>query len=295
LLLLALAALAHDANADATRAEQSFATGLRAFDAQDYAKAADYFSLAYVDEPRGRYLWNLAIAEQKVGRFVAAIKHFGVYKSAPDATTPHLSVVDALIAQARGAVGQVVVQAPDGATVVLDGMPLDVGASRDPVVVPPGRHIVEARLGDQVGHAEVSVTAGSIETVTVPLETPAASAPVVVPPLAASAGAVPTRDRAMSADQPSWWTTRRAVGVAVASVGAASFGLNLVFAALAHRASDPRTHNTYATLTYVTFGGGSLGVAVGAALVLWPDSRPRTAVAPLLSPECTGLLVQREF
>jgi hypothetical protein len=239
---------------------------------------------------------NLAMAELKTGRHLDAYRHFREAFSEPSATWLRseeiVSETRKMMDEAYAALGHIAIRAPDGANVAIDGQAM--GTSREPVDVQPGSHLVEVRLGAQIGRERVDAKAGSVETVTLRLESPPAPFPVVTEP-APAAGSPRPEDRAMATEHASWWTTRRTVGAAVVGAGAASLVLNLVFASQALNASNPSTHNHYARLTYITLGAGILGVAGGALLILWPESGPKTAVAPVLSTSSAGLLFRREF
>jgi hypothetical protein len=239
---------------------------------------------------------NLAMAELKTGRHLDAYRHFREAFSEPSATwlksEEVVSETRKMMDEAYAAVGHISIRVPDGASVAVDGQA--VGASSEPVDVQPGSHIVESRLGAQLGRQRVDARAGTLETVTLRLESPPVPSSLVAEPTPA-AGAPRLDDRAMATEHVSWWTARRTIGVAAVGVGAAALVLNLVFASQALSAPDPATHNRYATLTYVTLGAGILGVAGGALMVLWPESGRRTAVAPLLSTTSAGLLFRREF
>jgi hypothetical protein len=259
---------------------------------------------------------NLAMAELRAGRPLDAYKHFREAFAVPTATWMQSdeAVSDArkMMAEAYAAVGHVQIRAPEGALVSVDGTPVDRTAG--PVDVAPGSHVVEARLGPQIGRVQVEARPGAVDTVTLGLEAQSTAAPGVTGPTAggapvhdgsaasstaepapATAGTLP-QDRTEAAGGPRpWWTTRRWIGVAAVGVGAVSFVLDGVFYGQAKSAPDAPTHNTYAALTIATVGVGAIGVAGGALLVLWPDGAPRTSVVPVVSPAYGGLLLRRAF
>jgi hypothetical protein len=255
---------------------------------------------------------NLAMAELKAGHPLEAYKHFREAFSVPTATWMQSdeAVSDArkMMAEAYAAVGHVQIRAPDGAVVSVDGNPVDRTAG--PVDVAPGSHLVEARLGAQIGRVQVDARAGAVDTVTLGLESSPAAAGAgasgtLVPghegppsssgtPQAPGAPLPDDRAEAAGGARP-FWTTRRWIGVAAIGVGAVSFALDGVFYGQAKSEHDPSTHNTYAALTIATVGVGAIGLAGGALLVLWPDAAPKTAVVPVVSPAYGGLLLTREF
>jgi hypothetical protein len=159
MLPAAVATFAFDASADPARAEQSFVTGVRMYDAKKYGQAADYFALAYVDEPRAKYLWNVAIAELQAERYLAAYKHFRLYKSLPDAAKAHLDVVDDLIHRAGIFLGHISIEAPPGYVIAVDGVMIGVAPLSEVVdvdAVTLYEHPVSADRG--ASHLKATVT-----------------------------------------------------------------------------------------------------------------------------------------
>jgi hypothetical protein len=287
--------LLHDAKVDYTAGRYE----------QSRAKLGEACALAHTPN----CVHNLAMAELKTGHPLEAYKHFREAFVTPAAgwMQSEDAVADArkMMAEAYAAIGHVTIRAPQGASITLDGQPIET--SKDPIDVQPGAHLVEARLGTQVGRVQLDARAGGVDTVTLHLEDPAAtpgtaapspSAPGAgapgAPAASAGATALPEDTPASGGSRP-WLTTRRWIGIGVLAVGAAGFVLNDVFYQQAQNATDHATHNTYATYTLAALGVGILGVAGGAALVLWPDAPPKTAVVPALSPGFGGLLLRQEF
>jgi hypothetical protein len=273
------------------------------------AKLAEACALAHTPN----CVHNLAMAELKTGHPLEAYKHFRESMATPSAGWMQSAdaVTDArkMMADAYAAIGHVTIRVPDGASVTLDGAPVE--ASQDPVDVSPGAHLVEARLGARVGRVQLDARAGGADTVTLRLDepsagtaagppgSPAAGSPAAGSPggaeAASSAASAPPDDGTATGGTRRWLTTRRWIGIGVLAVGAAGFVLNPVFYQQAKNAPDPSTHNTYATWTLAALGLGVLGVAGGAALLLWPDAPAKTAIVPAASPGLTGLLLLREF
>jgi hypothetical protein len=317
-LLFAGSRVALAADADASPVEKAKRLLREAKD--DYSAGRYEQSRAKLDEACNlahtpNCVHNLAMAELRAGHPLEAYKHFREAFSVPTATWMQSdeAVSDArkMMAEAYAAVGHVQIRAPDGALVSVDGLPVDRTAG--PVDLAPGSHVVEAKLGAQMGRVQVEARAGAVDTVTLGLESPSATGAAITSgagtPAAAPAqrdsaggpssgpatGASVSDDRAEAGSSRPFWTTRRWIGVAAVGVGAVSFALDGVFYAQAKSASDAPTHNTYAALTIATVAVGSLGVAGGALLVLWPDAAPKTSVVPVVSPAYGGLLLTREF
>jgi hypothetical protein len=314
-LLLAGSRAALAADADASPVEKAKRLLREAKD--DYSAGRYEQSRAKLDEACNlahtpNCVHNLAMAELRAGHPLEAYKHFREAFSVPTATWMQNdeAVSDArkMMAEAYAAVGHVQIRAPEGALVSVDGTPVDRTAG--PVDVAPGSHVVEARLGAQIGRVQVDARAGAVDTVTLGLESPSGAAatppPAAAPPAQHDAagppssgptagGALPDNPADAAGSSRPFWTTRRWVGVAAAGVGVVSFVLDGVFYGQAKSTTDAPTHNTYAALTIATVGVGALGVAGGALLVLWPDAAPKTSVVPVVSPAYGGLLLTREF
>jgi hypothetical protein len=314
-LLLAGSRAALAADADASPVEKAKRLLREAKD--DYTAGRYEQSRAKLDEACNlahtpNCVHNLAMAELRAGHPLEAYKHFREAFSVPTATWMQSdeAVSDArkMMAEAYAAVGHVQIRAPEGALVTVDGLPVDRTAG--PVDVAPGTHLVEARLGAQIGRVQVDARAGAVDTVTLGLESPSATGAAATaggtPPAQRDAAGAPTSGPAGGAALPDdradaaggsrpFWTTRRWIGVGAIGVGAVSFALDGVFYGQAKSTSDAPTHNTYAALTIATVGVGAIGVAGGALLVLWPDAAPKTSVVPVVSPAYGGLLLTREF
>jgi hypothetical protein len=174
---------------------------------------------------------NLAAAEFKTGRPLEAYRHFREAYSNPSATwlkdEAVVSETHKMMSEAYAAIGHIVIQAPEGASVTVDGQP--VNASKDPVDVQPGSHFVEGRLGAQLGREQVDAKPGTVETVTLRLEPLPASAPLVASPAIAAPIERP-EDRAPTASadrQPD--TARWVTSGALLGLGAAGLVLGGVF------------------------------------------------------------------
>ncbi len=266
---------------------------------------------------------SLATSELRAGRPLDAYHHFQELFANPETN----SALDAqaledarrFMKEADAHLAHIVIRAPAGASLTLDGQPVAGSASGDPIDVVPGTHVVEAHLGDRVARTEVSASAGTVSMADVHVDpAPVATAPPVLEPSPAPMPASPEIDHVQS-PPTRWWTTRRWIGVAVTGAGVLSFVASGAFAADASSAQDQAAslragqatcstscsalENAYsrqdsdATLSRVFLGGGIAGVAVGAALILWPDARTpaQAQFVPAVTPHGGGLHLQGVF
>jgi hypothetical protein len=246
LVTAGLATFPHAARADGAHAEQSFNEGVRLYDKKAYDKAADAFARAYAEDPRGKFLWNLAVAELKAGAAWPALRHLRAYKTAPDATKAHLDAIDALIESARANVGHVVIEAPSGYAVAIDGTPVGVAPLASPVDVEPGvDHDASADQG--ASHLDSHVKVAGAQTASVRLEaTPPAEAPPPTAPVAppAQSQVTPTQHEDASANiSPSGAnTTRNIVVVSAGGAALVAAGLGVAYALVAVN-NDANTAN----------------------------------------------------
>jgi hypothetical protein len=291
--ILAIVTFVHDAAADPKRAEESFTTGLRSFDAADYGQAADYFARAYSDEPRSKYLWNLAIAEQKAGRSLAALKHLRLYKAAADAARAHLAVVDDLIDRALARVGQIIVEAPEGFAVMMDGTAIGVAPLSEPIDVEPDvEHDVHADAGDS--HLRARVVVPAAETRTAKLEQEPTQ------PSTSEAIALPRNSRGTESPPPAAVAphshqARNILVIAVGALALAAEGVGAVY--LARAAHDRSSSDEYNVAVDSFIVAGGLGAAAVGAFVLWPkgSAERRTWLGPEVGPGTAGIRLGGRF
>ncbi|AUX39819.1 hypothetical protein SOCE26_012140 [Sorangium cellulosum] len=166
---------------------------------------------------------NVGALSFRIGDMPAAVRWLSLCKEimraprTPEERALHESrLVD--LARARQLAGELRVHAPAGATVTIDGVPVEIEADR-PVPVEPGRRVVRAVLGGRTAEAEIEVPRGEAREVT--LVFPAEPEPK----RAAPAGAAP------ASPVPPGATPRPAVivgGVGLSATFAALGGVLLV-------------------------------------------------------------------
>lgn len=299
------------------------------FDKKDFEGARLAFLQAYAVLNKTDILFNLAYSELKTGHEVDALRHLEQYASDPNADADvRKKFLPGLLEQARKATGHVRLELPPGASVRLDGQPVQpelLGAGTVHVTV--GHHTFEGMLGSHTQKIEVEARPGEVnpvrfdQLVEQPLPVPSASSSssVPVPVPSASSSASPVHP------EPDFWNGRRAAGAVVAGVAIASFGValasSLVAASKGDDAATFRSSNGGACFTLQSaaclqygsivdsrntaldvehgflIGGAVLGVA-GAVLLLWPrssESSSQAWIAPSVGPREAGLRVQGSF
>src|SRR5687767_14540166 len=136
------------------RADALFRAGLAQSSAGDPDAACASFAAAYALVPSVDILWNLAASERRAGRVVDALEHLRRYVGDAAARPSRKTLATEWIAALEDETGIIVIDAPDGAAVDVDGT-----ASDREVRVAGGVHIVNARLGGRAVANVVEVRA----------------------------------------------------------------------------------------------------------------------------------------
>lgn len=328
-LFLTGSAHAEDAEAE-RRGEALLKEGLSATKRGDFQHAQLAFLQASVLIPRGVVWRNLGLAEMKLGRAVDALKHYRLAASSSDLDADKRSVLQQNVRDAYAATGHIEVQANAGATVTVDGLAV-ADATREPIDVMPGKHVVEASSGTggtKTARAEVDAVPNMVVTADVrvvddqPIASPSASATIPAP---VAPHPVAQHDVAPPVAPPPSWNERRGVGAALGGVGVVSLGIAAFFftqvendksvaRAIASGASPSACtgsapsnpcvslENAYASQredanrALVFLGSGSAALVTGAALWFWPESTSSTrAVGPLIVPHGAGVEIRGQL
>jgi hypothetical protein len=169
-LLAGSVAAAPDAgkNAQRLKARALFAEGQKALDAGDVQAAKDAFGRAYDTLPNAAVLLKIAECKHRLSDEHGAVEALERYLSErPDA--PDRAAVDGQIADLKKTPGIVAVEStPRGASILVDGTDTSLVTPSE-VRVPPGEHVVSARLPryvtaqqkvlvDYASHAELTLT-----------------------------------------------------------------------------------------------------------------------------------------
>jgi hypothetical protein len=247
-------------------------------------------------------LRSLASVELLMGLYVDAYEHFvdGSRKEGfTRADAQERADFERERQEAYAHTGHVEIVAPTNAVIYLDGTLVGAAPLASAVTVAPGKHTVEERSTDATHTQDMMAGAGVVSRVEFSVTPPSPqSAPVPAPaaPLPPDPAVAQETAPVVLAERPRWWSTRRTVGVITLGVGVASFAADYALWRGGKDASTAASHNGYVVPTWITFGVGVAGIATGAVLVLWPDSRAgQTAVVPFVTPSSGGLQLRREF
>jgi len=301
-------------------AQQRYDEGLAALDKQDFEGARLSLLQAYAIDPQPKYLFSLAVAEDKAGHALEALGHLRQYEALPTTTEADRDKARAVVAAAAGKVGHVRVEAPPSTAIVVDGStPAGVTPLAAPIDLAPGRHTLEARLGANVASTVVSPQGG--ETVVWQLQF-APAAPTAPAP-------VPATTLAPTYDTPSGKPPASARWLASAGLFVAGLGTVAVMGGFLSAASDEADKwsvlaaqtgtcpqppmnpqctalkdaaDRRATDENVAIGlgvtAGALAVAAVVTFLVWPERKAaasRAWIGPLVAPGVGGAQWSQAF
>ncbi len=327
-LLAALVPTVAMAQADAAKAEamRRYQEGIAAHEKGKEEEAYLKFSQAYVVVKAPRILFNLARAEQITGRLLDAVVHYKEYVAWPE--HPHVTKATrekagAFLSEVRARLGRILIDAPAGATIAVDGQELAGRSVDEPIDVMPGSHTIAARLGERSATVTVVAAAGVATRALLQFESPAPSVapipvaassarPIAAPPAAAASD---TASAAPSTIPPARTVVRwTSAGVALVGMGVGvGFAINANGKAddyASYRASHPNAcavvtnaacveeqslrddHSRSATISVIGFVASAVGVA-GAVYswFVWPDM----VVTPAVGRSTYGIDLQGRF
>jgi hypothetical protein len=297
---LAAAALPSVARADdaaVAEATKRFNEGLDLADAGRPEEARLKFQQAAAVLKAPAVLYNLARAEQLTSHDYEALEHFKQFLRAsqndPKVTDAMRDKARANIAELARKVGQIDIDAPPTARISIDGKPLEEPA-KEPVAVPPGRHVVEAAFEGKIKSVSVDCGAGQVVRAKIAFD----PSTVEPPPPGGEGGGGSTK-----------WIVAGGLGV----LGLAGIGVGVGFAMASQSAKDTENakrqpgvcvdQNSAAcrdldaarkdvddkavlsTVGYVA-GGALLAGAIVTAVV-WPSSK-KTGSRVVVSPTANG-------
>lgn len=310
-------------------AQERLEEGNRLYHEGNYDGARVAFEQSIALIPHGATYRNLARAEMKLGDPLAALRHFRLAVADPELDAKRRTITKHELDEAYSATGHVAVVTSPGASVMVDGDAVAGTAPfADAIDVKVGKHTLEARLGAQSATADVDAKAGQVSSIE--LSIPPAGPPSPTPPVASEAAPSPPPTRPMpelppQEGSPSFWNTRREIGVGVAAAGVVALGVSVYFIADGNSqgdransltaslptgacvsssppsgcgaAKDARdAQSSDATLRNVFLGAGAAAVLVGAGLFFWPTSNhSQTAIVPFITPGIGGLQLRGEF
>jgi hypothetical protein len=182
------AAIAQGMDADTKEAKTLFEDGVKLYKAAKYEEARVKFKAAYGLKKRPSIVLNLANAELQTKRHMDAIAHFKEVLSMSDAKPDDKDEAKQGLAEARKAVGVVMIDAPTGTIVTIDGESRSVPAD-GAIELMPGTHTVVVKTAGKDIVQKVDLTAG----MTVEIKGKSDAPPVsTAPPVATTPPPVPT-------------------------------------------------------------------------------------------------------
>ena len=148
-------------------AQARFEEGLDRVKTGDYEAARISFAQAYAVLKRPAILWNLALTEEKTGRWVDALSHFERVARDANASSSDRDDAERHAKGLASKTGHIDVQAPAGATLRIDGDAVEgVAPFAEPLDVMPGHHQVDVRSVDTSQSWPVDVAAGQVTHLT---------------------------------------------------------------------------------------------------------------------------------
>ncbi len=163
LMVLAMLVRLHPASAeDMEPAKERFKAGVAFFAEENYPAALEAFEDSYRIVPKASVLFNIGMCQKALFRFADALATFERYlhgEHEGESDNKRATAV-AAVAELEKMVGTlVVVDAPEGANISVDGEPVDASTVSS-IVLDPGQHTVRV-TGDGFEPMETSVTIAS--------------------------------------------------------------------------------------------------------------------------------------
>jgi hypothetical protein len=294
-------------------AERRFDEGLAAANAGDYQAALHSFTDAYRDSPLPRILFDIAAAEEKLGRFAEAFSHYRLVAGDPRAEPNDRADATDHLHSLASRVGHVDLRAPSLAEVGVDGHPVEAARLGGLLDVVPGHHAITVRVDGAVRSAVIDVAAEQRVRVNIGTEPEAAST-------APAATLEPDRRR------PHVPAAQIATVAVVGALAIGAFSGGVYFAVASHDEASTaqnlrsghadsscavmpdtrcsslnsainRQNDDAAWSNRLYVAGGVLAAGAVATWFLWPRPRARAAqwVVPAVSAKGFGLSVGGTF
>jgi hypothetical protein len=306
---------ADDAVSVQSEGQIRFSEGLGRARSGNYEGARTSFTQAYALLHKPDILWNLALAEEKCGMDIPALRHFKEYARVAtldrdrQAASKH---VEELSAKA----GHLDVLAPSGAIVLVDDTNVGVAPLDGPIDVASGHHHVVMRVGTTAKSADADVTSGQLahlsfataEADTPPAAhaLPVAGASAVSPPVAATSSDSGEAPAASNGSKP-FWTPKvivaSSIGVAAIASGVAAFAFGRSSATNFNAAERLRAqgscpgspmcnqlsdkvnaqHDDFLASSVLWAAGGALLAGAVVTWFVWPNDSTRAGSATAIS------------
>lgn len=287
-------------------ARRRYQEGNAAMKLHQWQKAYDAYLAAWRQRPHWQVAGSLGQVELKLARNRDAALHLALFlREAKDVPPEEMKRVREWLEQARAKVSVLKIDgAPIGAEILIDGLKVGQAPLREEVIVEPGKHLVEGRLGQCAATSEVEIAAGGAKDVALRCVIPEAArsngvvaAPAVVP-----------ADRSPGAKPSSVGPT--AILIAGSSVTVAALGLGFtsiaLFTAQGNRAKEKHETtsgpNATAEASFKSVAVWSFVVAglVGGGTLVYQLKREKSSRLPVrgslfVGPTGGAAVLQGEF
>lgn len=165
-------------DADTKEAKSLFEEGVKLYKAGKYEEARVKFKAAYGLKKRPSIVLNLANSELQTKRYLDAIAHYKEVMSLPEAKQDDKDEAKTNLEQAKKQVGTVVIDAPTGTAVTVDGESKQVPVDGE-IYLAPGPHTIVLK-GAKETVEKANLSAG--QSITVKPKSGAETAPPVTTP-----------------------------------------------------------------------------------------------------------------
>jgi hypothetical protein len=165
---------------EVAEAKAKIEEGKRLVTEENYQAALEAFEASYALRPKTWVLFNIGMCQKALHRYADAIATFNRYlsleKKTEQAHFKTLELALQAVDELEQLVGKVnIVEAPDGARVVIDGTKVGKTPLSEPLVLDPGRHALKIKKpGFQALEIDVIVNSGAEVEVRGSLEQPKA-------------------------------------------------------------------------------------------------------------------------
>lgn len=177
-LLAGLVVLAGSASADVEEARKTFGEGVRLYQRGDYEGARRLFKQADAEHHAPAIVYNLGLAEEKLGHVQAAVDAYEAYLAEVGDAAELSSAAAVALAQLKARATRLRIDSrPPGARIFVDGAPLAEPAPAT-ILVGAGHHVVVAQGAEWRSEVDVEAKgAGDVLPVVLERRETAAPAP----------------------------------------------------------------------------------------------------------------------
>lgn len=259
----------------AAEARLQYQQGTQAFAKKQYAEAALHFEAAAAFRPSAVALYTAGLAWDNASKPERAADAYGRAIDLGGLEGKQAALAKERVEKLEKALGTLAVTAPAGWKVQLDTF-TEVGAPAR-LHGASGVHALSVRApGKPIERRDVALESGKVVTLELKDEPKVEAKPEVAPTAPAPVAPAP-----VVRSVPTYWTTRRVIGVGVGSLGVAVLGSAIVLGTNANGAKDAYEKapsqegydhaSSLETWTNVALVAGGLALAGGVVLVLLPE------------------------